>query len=223
MSSVKNAVIAAAGLGSRLGLGMPKCMISVNKRPIIARMIQALSVHVETIVVVTGYREELIIEYCQNHFRDVVIARNPNYATTNTAQSLAIGAKFIHGKTIFLDGDLLIEEESLARFLRLSSDADLTLGVTRAGTDNPVYADCIQDSENYLRINRFSREQPTPYEWANLFVGAEDIMNDSKGYVFEKLVEHLPARAVMLDVAEIDTPQDMIRAEEAVQAWENER
>lgn len=219
MSPVKNAVIAAAGLGSRLGLGMPKCMISINNTPILSRMLRMLSEHVETIVVVAGYREELVVEYCQNHFREVVIARNPDFATTNTAQSLAIGARFISGKTIFLDGDLLLEKQSLDRFFELAKIPELMLGVAHAKTEQPVYASCIENNDGYLTVNGFSREQQTPYEWANLFVGPHDIMNNAQRYVFEKLADALPVQAALIEVEEVDTPQDMTRAEAAVRAW----
>jgi CTP:molybdopterin cytidylyltransferase MocA len=220
MSPVKNAVIAAAGLGSRLGLGMPKCMIPINKIPILARMIRMLEGYVDTVVVVTGYREELVLEYCQIHFRDVVIARNPDFATTNTAQSLSIGGRFVSGKTIFLDGDLLLERKSLDRFFKLGQSSELMLGVSRAKTDQPVYADCHGDDLEYLTIKGFSRENPTPYEWANLFVGPNDVMDGAGSFVFEKLAENLPLQAASIEVEEVDTPQDMARAEATVKGWE---
>lgn len=220
MPHVKNAVIAAAGLGSRLGLGMPKCMISINKLPILARMIRMLEEHVETIVVVTGYRENLITEYCQNNFRKVIVARNPNFASTNTAQSLALGARFITGKTIFLDGDLLLEKQSLDQFFATARSADIVLGVVHSKTEQPVYAECTVDTSGELMIQRFSRDTPTPYEWANLFVGPHHVMDGARRYVFEHLAEMRPLKAALVEVEEIDTPSDMARAEAAVHAWE---
>jgi CTP:molybdopterin cytidylyltransferase MocA len=220
MSSVKNAVIAAAGLGARLGMGMPKCMISVDKLTILERMLNVLARHVETIVVVTGYREELIYEFCQNHYRDVVIVRNPQYATTNTAYSLSLGGQFVTGKTIFLDGDLLLEQETLERFFKLAEHVDLLVGVADARTENPVYANCITHAgSDYLTVESFSRQQKGSYEWANLFVGPNDLMDGATGYVFERLAEKLPVQAALINVEEIDTPQDMARAEVAVRAW----
>jgi NDP-sugar pyrophosphorylase family protein len=219
MQTVKNAVIAAAGIGSRLGLGMPKCMISINEIPILARMLTLLTPRVETIVIVAGYREDLIIEYCNNHFRDVVIARNPDFATTNTAQSLAIGARLISGKTIFLDGDLLLEKVSLDRFISIANSQEILLGVTPVKTEHPVYADCTENPFGELTIKGFSREPSCEYEWANLFVGPHDIMEGAQHYVFEKLAEKLPVKAALIEVEEIDTPNDMVRAEKALKAW----
>jgi len=220
MSPVKNVVIAAAGLGSRLGMGMPKCMISIHKTPILARMIRMLQVHVDTIVVVVGYRENLIAEYCQNNFRNVIVVRNPDYASTNTAHSLSLGARFVSGKTLFLDGDLLLEKNSLDRFFQRAQTCDLLLGVVDAKTEQPVYAECSQDASGQLMIQGFSRDKATPYEWANLFAGPKNSMDGAGRYVFEKLAEKIPVPAALIEVEEIDTPSDMSRAEAAVSAWD---
>ena len=220
MQPVKNAVIAAAGLGSRLGLGMPKCMISINRAPILSRMLRMLEAHVETIIIVTGYREELISEYCEKHFRNVIIARNPDFATTNTAYSLSLGARFAVGKTIFLDGDLLLEKKSLARFFQLAQSSELLLGVAHTKTDQPVYANCVSDPFGGLEVIGFSRGNTSEYEWANLVVGPQNLMDSAKHYVFEKLTERLPLQAALIAVEEVDTPQDMLRAEAAVKAWD---
>jgi choline kinase len=221
MSPVKNAVIAAAGLGSRLGMGMPKCMISIHKTPILARMIRMLQDHVDTIVVVTGYRENLVAEYCQNNFRNIIVVRNPDYASTNTAHSLSLGARFVHGKTLFLDGDLLLEKASLDRFFDRAQTCDLLLGVVDAKTEQPVYAECTKDGSEHLIIHGFSRDQATPYEWANLFVGPKNIMDGAGRYVFEKLAEKIPLQAALIEVEEVDTPTDMQRAEKAIAIWDN--
>ena len=220
MSPVKNAVIAAAGLGSRLGMGMPKCMISIHKTPILARMIRMLQAHVDTIVVVTGYRENLVAEYCQNNFRNIIVVRNPDYANTNTAHSLSLGARFVTGKTLFLDGDLLLEKTSLERFFQRAQTCDLLLGVVEAKTEQPVYAECATDAAGQLMIHGFSRNNATPYEWANLFVGPKNIMDGAGRYVFEKLAEEIPVQAALIEVEEVDTPADMSRAEAAVSSWD---
>jgi choline kinase len=220
MSPVKNAVIAAAGLGSRLGMGMPKCMISINNIPILAHTLDLLASHVETIVVVAGYREDLIIEYCQNHYRNVTVARNPDYATTNTAQSLSLGSQFISGKTIYLDGDLLIEKNSFSRFLKLAHNVDLLVGITEAKTENPVFVECTPESQGeYLTVKGFNREHKGHYEWANLFVGSDKIMDGTLGYVYQRITEKLPAKGALIEVEEIDTPRDMMRAEAKIKTW----
>ena len=89
MQDVKSAVIAAAGLGSRIGMGVPKCMIEKEGITILTRLITTLRPHIPFIHLVIGYREEMVINYCSIHHRDVVLVRNPDYRTTNTAYSLS--------------------------------------------------------------------------------------------------------------------------------------
>lgn len=220
MSSVKNAVIAAAGLGSRLGLGMPKCMIPINRVPILGRAIGLLSAHVETIVVVAGYREEMVVEYCQQRYRNVVIARNPEFEVTNTAQSLSRGARLVRGKTIFLDGDLILEERSLKQFMDRASSSDILIGVTRSRTEHAVYAVCEDAGDGSFVMQGFSRDVPAVNEWANIFVGPHDVMDGAQRFVFERLAEFLPGTACYIEVEEVDTAEDLRRAEAVVNEWE---
>ena len=64
-------VFIAAGKGSRLSLvtnGIPKTLIKLLDKPLIDLLIQnCLDVGIKDIVIVTGYREDLII----NHFKDL--------------------------------------------------------------------------------------------------------------------------------------------------------
>lgn len=210
MSPVVNAVIAAAGLGSRLGMGMPKAMIEIDGRPLLGRLVAALSPHVENIHVVVGYREELILELCARHHRQVVLVRNPRYRSTTTAQSYALGARHLAGKTLFIDGDLLLRPASLAAFLSAAASFDLTVGVTDAKSENAVFADLRGDEEGAgACVAGFSREPGWPHEWANVVAGPADLMEGATGYVFEHLAPLLPAPAVRLELAEVDTAADL--------------
>ncbi len=60
MSNVKHAVIAAAGLGSRLGLGKPKCLLEVDNKPLIEYQLKLLK-NVADVRVVVGFEEHLVI------------------------------------------------------------------------------------------------------------------------------------------------------------------
>src|SRR5690606_7919343 len=60
VGAVETAVICAAGTGSRLGVGVPKCLISVDGRSIIDRQLDLL-VDVPDVRVAVGYREDLVV------------------------------------------------------------------------------------------------------------------------------------------------------------------
>lgn len=213
MQPVEGAVIAAAGLGSRLGLGMPKCMLEIDGTTVLSRLVTVLEKHVPSIHVVVGYREELIIDHCARFHRNVVIVRNPEFRTTNTAASMTCGARGLRKKVLFLDGDLLISEESIANFIAKAQECDVLLGVTRAKSEQAVFVQASFDQQNALSACGFTRELAQPYEWANVVAGPPDLVASADGFVYEALAPLLPLPAAMLDLCEIDTPSDLKQAE----------
>lgn len=212
MQSVKNAVIAAAGLGSRLGLGHPKCMLELGGITLLTRMIRTLELHVPRIHVVVGYREEMVIEYCARHHPQVVLVRNPEFRTTSTAQSLALGARHLTAKCVFLDGDLIIHPVSLGAFLYQATLSEMLVGLCQPSTENAVFVK-TEETAHRLMVKGFTRECRTSYEWANVFVGPSTLMDGAENYVFEHLVKLLPLPGHILELAEIDTSSDLRSAE----------
>jgi choline kinase len=209
---VESAVIAAAGLGSRLGLGQPKCMLELGGVTLLTRMIRMLESHVSRVHVVVGYREDLIIDHCARHHPHVVLVRNPDFRTTNTAQSLALGARHLPGKCVFLDGDLVINPDSFTAFLDHAAETEILVALCQPNTENAVFVDTEKSSQG-LTVKGFTRENRTLYEWANVCSGPNTLMSDAENYVFEHLAKRLPLPGHMLELAEIDTSADMRSAE----------
>lgn len=213
MFPVEGAVIACAGLGSRLGLGLPKCMIEIGGRTILSRLIDALSTRVPRIHVVVGYREELIIEHCARYHRDVVLVRNPAFRDTNTAHSLRLGSVGFSSKVLYLDGDLILDEQTLDRFVKKAAEVDLLVGVTRAKSTQAVFVATAGDNEQEPDlVTGFSRTPPSAMEWANVFAGSPALLLEGKRFVFECIQPHLPAAASRIDLFEVDTPEDLALA-----------
>jgi len=212
MQDVRSAVIAVAGMGSRLGLGLPKCMIEIQGKTILSRIVNTLRSKVEIINIVVGYREEMVIEYCSQHHRDVGIVRNPNYKTTNTAYSMALGSRHLSDKVIYLDGDLIISPTSVEKFIQSASKHNVLVGLTDAKSENAVFAHGYQDNKDIINLTKFSRTEGSSYEWANIVSGPANLMENAERYVFEHLEGLLPLPGAVLEVAEIDTPEDLISA-----------
>lgn len=215
MQPIENAVIAAAGLGSRLGHGLPKCMLELGGRTLLSRMIDSLMPHVGRIHVVVGYREELVINLCSNLHRNVVIVRNPDFRSTNTVQSMASGARGLSGKTIFLDGDLIIDPSSLGNFARRAAEHDTVAAIALSRSENAVNVDLSAppDAGGTAFISGFTREADRLYEWANVISGDSRLLDHGAGYVYEELEKLTPLCASLLELREIDTPHDLEMAE----------
>lgn len=211
MQAVESAVIAAAGMGTRLGMGMPKPMIEVGGKTILARLVEQLRRHVKVIHVVVGYREEMIVEYCQKHFPEVVLVRNPDFRTTNTAHSLFLGARHLQGKILYLDGDLILESTSLGQFLAAAAHVPLLVGITDSKSENAVFTEVYASASGPI-ITSFSRDAYSSLEWANVFCGDRGLMHGATGYVFERLAQYLPLPGRVLNLAEVDTSADLAAA-----------
>jgi choline kinase len=193
-------------------------MLEIDGTTLLTRMIRLLEAHVSRIHVVIGYREELIIDHCFRYHPQVVLVRNPEFRNTNTGHSLALGASHLSGKCVFLDGDLVINPDSLCSFLNHAALTDILVGICQPNTENAVFAEVEETAEGQTVIG-FTREKTTLWEWANVFTGPNTLMHGADNYVFEHLAKRLPLPGHMLELAEIDTNADMRLAELFIQKY----
>ena len=139
--SIKNAVIAVAGMGKRLGFGIPKCLIKVCGRTLLEYQL-ALLENVENVFLVVGFRENDVIDQARKLRRDLIIVRNAEFLHTKMLESFYCAARNIEGNAIFMAGDMIVEPESFAKFLdavRFYGD-EITIAVSERISDEPVYA-----------------------------------------------------------------------------------
>lgn len=117
MSPIEHAVISAAGIGSRLGLNKPKCLVEVGGKTLLAQHLERLA-EIPNVWVVVGFQEELVIEQVRNLRRDAIIVRNPDFDRTNTLQSIHRVSRYLDRRFLAVDGDTFIENRSFERFPR---------------------------------------------------------------------------------------------------------
>lgn len=191
-------------------------MLEIGGQSILSRLIGSLEARLNCIHVVVGYREELIINLCSKAHRKVVIVRNPAYRTTNTVQSMSLGAQGLKGKTIFLDGDLIIEPNSLHRFIDNAANYETLAAIAPSRSENPVNVDLCDapSSTREMLIRSFTREGGRDFEWANVVTGPARMLDNASGYVYDRLAESVPLNAAILELREIDTSADLELARE---------
>src|SRR5690606_34690175 len=127
--------------------------------------------------------------------RDVVIVRNPDYRETNTAHSLVLGSIGFTRKVLYLDGDLIIDDAALHRFISHAANVDLLVGVTQAKSAQAVFVTTCSDGNGKNQVLRFHREHAAAQEWANVFVGSPHVLRAGNRYVYECISPLLPATA----------------------------
>ena len=115
------ALILAAGVGSRLGTltqAIPKCMVEMHGRRLIDVMLDILvDLPIERIVLVTGYREDVLRAHLGDAYNGCPIeyVSNPDYHRTNNSYSVLVAADALRADdTLFLESDLVFTPRLLA-------------------------------------------------------------------------------------------------------------
>lgn len=209
MQSIEHVVIAAAGLGSRLGKDTPKCLVDIGSEKLISRQLKLLE-DFKDIRLVVGFREKEVIKHVTKMNKRVLFVRNSNYVNTSTCTSFYLGSRGLSFPFLLMDGDLVINPKSFDDFKKICLDNDgSVLSYTEVRTDDPVYLHLDETEEN---IVGFSRDKPSPYEWSGVACVKGIEVSDQYQYLYQVFEPHLPLKAAYLDCYEIDTVNDLNHA-----------
>ena len=210
MPIVEHVIIAVAGLGSRLGLGKPKCLVELEGHPIIEYQLNLLK-NIPDIRVVIGFEEFEVINTIKKIRSDVTFIRNPAYRTTSTLYSYAVGAEYLNESSLFMDGDIIFDPDSFEQFINTCTNNSPLVGVTEAKTVDAVYAHCDNG-----QVTKFSRSENSDYEWANIVWVPPGYFQRENKAVFERLESELPLPMHHVVSYEVDTVEDYEQAKKHV-------
>ncbi len=223
MQTAQHVVIAAAGLGSRLGHGKPKCLVEVAGRSILEWQLDLMR-DVPDVRVVVGYLEHEVIEAAFKIRSDITIVRNPAYRTTTTQQSYWLGSRYLTESCVYLDGDIIFERASFQAFLRSAATQAPLIGVTEAKTEQAVFAATeASGDEGGLSVTGFSRTERSLWEWANVACLPPGMLEENGRDVFSRLALHTPLPAQAVVCCEVDTESDLTQAREFVVRLQQQR
>jgi choline kinase len=143
-----NAIILAAGKGSRLGALIeekPKCLLQFGQETLLERQIRILKengISENDIYVVGGYRHEKLQGLCKN------IIINDKYDITDNSYSLGIALKQVnHDDVLILDGDLVYEGEIISDVIK---DNYVNIIVSKKSDDLSESTGIEADLEGYV-------------------------------------------------------------------------
>lgn len=116
------AVILAAGMGTRLRPitdSVPKCMVKVHGVTIIENQINNLLDNgINEILVIGGYKYDILKDHVSKLSDDVRIINNKEYAVTNNMYSLNMAKEFVDNEDfLLLNGDVFFEGEIIDRLI----------------------------------------------------------------------------------------------------------
>jgi len=141
---MRNAIILAAGKGTRMKSELNKVMHPIIDRPMLAYIIEALkAIHVERIIVVVGYQAESIMEA----FPDVEFAIQAEQLGSGHAVMQATMLEGEEGETLIINGDgPCIQPETLEKLYDMNKEASLTL-LTSILEDGAHYGRIVRNEE----------------------------------------------------------------------------
>ena len=141
----KHAIILAAGKGTRMHTDLPKCAYHFCGKPMVSYIVEACKQsNVEDIVVVVGYKKELLIEVLDNSC--TIAVQKEQLGTGHAVMAAEDSVSNKEGITLIFPGDMpLIDTESINKLVEkhLEDKNDLTVVTT-----------IVEDAAKYGRIYR---------------------------------------------------------------------
>lgn len=234
MPSPDNAIILAAGHGSRMGAltaERPKALLEVAGYSLIDRQIDALTISgIRNITVVTGYKHDRLHEHLGTR---VSYVHNERYSKSNSLYSLWLARDVLRQGAVVMNSDILVSPVLIARLLGTPArDAALIDPRDDMGEEemkvrllNGFVAEFSKDmpvesahGEN-VGILKFSREGGTRLARHLETLVHIGMTNAWAPLAFGALAREWPLVAVSthgIPWTEIDFPEDLARAEQVV-------
>jgi choline kinase len=213
-------VILAAGMGTRLGTLIPKPLTSLkDEKTILDYQVQTLEkiVGIDNIVIIVGYKKELIMEKVP----DATFVYNAAYAHNNTGKSLLTALRKIDEDAIWMNGDVFFEKEAIELIkdsqhsavlvdTKKCSDEEIKYTLNKAGNIVELSKVVKNGKGEAVGINFVKREDLPAFRTALEAIEKQDY--------FEKALENLTLKKQLVlkpvylgDVycKEIDFPEDL--------------
>jgi len=130
------AVILAAGRGVRMGdltNDAPKPMLKVNGKPILEYTLANLPNEISEIIIVVGYKGEIIKSYFKDLYQDKKIRYVVQSELNGSAGALHSTKEFLHDRFLVLNGDDLYSKSDLEKFIANEPPAVLAKEVENSG------------------------------------------------------------------------------------------
>ncbi|WP_341279864.1 phosphocholine cytidylyltransferase family protein [Paenibacillus sp. FSL H8-0537] len=149
------AVLLAAGIGSRIAdlTTEPKVLLKVNGKSLLDRHIEAfIDCGLAKLVIVVGYKQELIINAVQKYKNDIQIefVENADYRVKGNSFSLYMGVKEIEKDILIFDADLFYAVDILQDFI-VKSAQESSILVGKGHLEDIECAKVLIDENSYVR------------------------------------------------------------------------
>ena len=236
-------VILAAGMAKRLRPltdTKPKCLLTVGTRTLLQRTVDAiLATGIDELVVVTGYRAEMIRDFLTTHYPDLKIhfLHNADYEHNNNIYSLWMSGQVVRGKAFLLmDSDILCDPKAIAA---VASQPESALALNRHELGEEEMKIVVDADNRITEISKTCRVEDAVGEsvgiekmtanYSEALFTELDQMIEQEGLIdifYERAFERLIPQGHSFKVVdttdffsyELDTPEDFQKATELLPA-----
>ena len=149
MMKIRNAIILAAGRGSRMRQltdNMPKCMMTINNKTLIQRTLEVLiNNNINNIILITGYKSDVLLEYIRNTLNiNINAIYNDMWDKSNSIYSMYLAREYLDD-AIVIDSDIYINNESC-----IQTSIEYS-GYSAIKTTNTNEWQLITDENNFIK------------------------------------------------------------------------
>lgn len=234
-------VILAAGMAKRLRPltdNKPKCLLEVAGKTLLQRTIDAmLQAGITELVVVTGYRAEMIRDFITVHYPQLAVnyLDNVDYEHNNNIYSLWMAGKVVRGREFLLmDSDILCDPKAV---MAVAHETEPALALNRHELGEEEMKIVVDKDNRITEISKTCRVEDAigesvgiekmTSEYSEALYRELDVMIEQEGLIdifYERAFERLIPQGHQFKVVdttnyfsyELDTPEDFKRATEAM-------
>lgn len=178
--TIKRAILIAAGRGKRLGAHteeIPKCMVQVGAQPILGWVWQALAaVGVEELVVIRGYRGDVLESFVRSLVPRVQFVDNPEWQTNNVLLSMACARRFFDQPTYVTYSDIIFTPAVARAAAAASAEIGLVIdrefrSIYEGRTEHPLEEGEVSDLMPDGSVARVGKKALPPPEAIGEYIG----------------------------------------------------
>lgn len=152
---MKDVIILAAGKGTRMKSDLPKCACLILGKPMITYLVDAcIEAGIENIVVVVGYKREIIKDVLKNYENISYAYQEEQLGTGHACMVTKDLLSNVTGSTIIIPGDMpLVGKDNLINLLKYHDENKLAMTILSSIFENPFsYGRIVRDNNNVTAI-----------------------------------------------------------------------